>query len=97
MAAKFRKAPVVGNGTITTWLPYLAPALVFYVVFMAWPLLNSLWLSLYTGSAGMDRNFTGFDNFIRLFTVPQYSERYWSAFAHTFFFFVIHLAVQNGL
>jgi raffinose/stachyose/melibiose transport system permease protein len=97
MTVKFRKTPVIGNGTITTWLPYLAPALFFYVVFMAWPLLNSLWLSLYTDSAGMDRDFTGFDNFIRLFTVPRYSERYWSAFAHTFFFFVIHLAVQNGL
>jgi raffinose/stachyose/melibiose transport system permease protein len=97
MAVKSRKHPAVGNGTIVTWLPYLAPALIFYVVFMAWPLLNSLWLSLYTGSAGIGRSFVGFDNFTKLFTVPQYSERYWGAFAHTFVFFFIHLAVQNGL
>jgi raffinose/stachyose/melibiose transport system permease protein len=97
MTVKFRKNPAVGNGTLLTWLPYLAPALVFYVVFMAWPLLNSLLLSLYTGSAGIGRTFTGFDNFVKLFTVPRYSERYWGAFSHTFLFFFIHLAVQNGL
>jgi raffinose/stachyose/melibiose transport system permease protein len=64
---------------------------------MAWPLLNSLWLSLYTGSAGIGRSFVGFDNFIKLFTVQNYSERYWGALVHTIVFFIIHLAVQNGL
>ncbi|MDR1443790.1 MAG: sugar ABC transporter permease [Treponema sp.] len=97
MAVKSRKNRLIGNGTLVTWLPYLSPALIFYVVFMAWPLLNSLWLSLYTGSAGIGRRFVGFENFIRLFTVQQYSERYWSAFLHTCIFFLIHFAVQNGL
>jgi raffinose/stachyose/melibiose transport system permease protein len=97
MAVKSRRNYTAGNGTILTWLPYIAPALFFYVVFMAWPLLNSLWLSLYTGSAGIGRSFVGFDNFIKLFTVQQYSERYGGAFAHTFVFFFIHLMVQNGL
>ncbi|MDR2258097.1 MAG: sugar ABC transporter permease [Treponema sp.] len=97
MAVKPRKNSSVGTGTLVIWLPYLAPALIFYVVFMAWPLLNSLWLSLYTGSAGIGRSFVGFDNFIKLFTVPQYSERYGGAFAHTFIFFFTHLLVQNGL
>lgn len=75
----------------------MAPALIFYVIFMAWPLLNSLWLSLYTGSPGQGRSFTGLDNFIKLFTEPRYSERYWGALGHTVFFFLIHLVVQNGL
>ncbi|MDR1576598.1 MAG: sugar ABC transporter permease [Treponema sp.] len=97
MAVKTAGAHRTGNGTPAVWLPYLAPALVFYVVFMAWPLINSLWLSLYTGSAGIGRSFAGFDNFIRLFTVANYSERYWGALAHTVLFFIIHLAVQNGL
>jgi raffinose/stachyose/melibiose transport system permease protein len=97
MAVKTPGNPVTGRGTLVTWLPYLAPALVFYVVFMAWPLLNSLWLSLYSGSAGTGRSFAGFDNFIRLFTVPQYAERYRGAFGHTILFFLIHMAVQNGL
>jgi raffinose/stachyose/melibiose transport system permease protein len=97
MAVKTRESHKIGNGTLATWLPYLAPAMVFYVVFMAWPLINSLWLSLYTGSAGIGRSFVGFDNFIKLFTVENYSERYWSALAHTVLFFIFHLMVQNGL
>jgi raffinose/stachyose/melibiose transport system permease protein len=94
---KFQKKYAVGNGTIVTWAPYLAPALIFYIIFMAWPLLNSLRLSLYTGQAGTGRSFVGLGNFIKLFTVAQYSERYWGAFAHTLIFFFIHLVVQNGL
>jgi raffinose/stachyose/melibiose transport system permease protein len=83
--------------TALGWLPYIAPALLFYIAFMAWPLLDSLRLSLYTGSAGIGRSFVGLANFKQLFTVPQYSERYWGAFGHTFHFFFIHIAVQNCL
>ena len=79
------------------WFPWLVPALLFYVLFMAWPLLDSLRLSLYTGSAGLGRSFVGFDNFKQLFTVQQYSERYWGAFLHTLIFFAIHMTVQNCL
>ncbi|GHU61268.1 ABC transporter permease [Spirochaetia bacterium] len=82
---------------IITWLPYLVPALVFYVLFMAWPLVDSLRLSLYTGSAGVGRIFVGLDNFKRLFTAPALSQRYWGAFGNTFYFFVIHMVVQNCL
>jgi raffinose/stachyose/melibiose transport system permease protein len=97
LAVKSWKNHTIGNGTLLTWLPYLVPALIFYVAFMAWPLLDSLRLSLYTGSAGTGRSFVGLGNFIRLFTVQQYAERYWGALVHTFIFFFIHLAVQNGL
>jgi raffinose/stachyose/melibiose transport system permease protein len=83
--------------SVVTWLPYVAPALFFYIIFMAWPLLNSLLLSLYTGSAGIGRSFVGFDNFKKLFSVQQYSERYWGAFGQTFYFFFIHMLVQNCL
>ena len=80
-----------------SWLPWLVPAFIFYVLFMAWPLLDSLRLSLYTGSAGLGRSFVGLDNFKKLFTVEQYSERYWGAFSNTVFFFIIHMTVQNCL
>jgi raffinose/stachyose/melibiose transport system permease protein len=80
-----------------SWLPYLIPALVFYIFFMAWPLLDSLRLSLYTGSAGLGRTFVGLKNFRRLFTQEPYSERYWGAFGHTLIFFIIHMLVQNCL
>ena len=80
-----------------SWAPWLVPALLFYVFFMAWPLLDSLRLSLYTGSAGTGRTFVGLNNFIQLFTVERYAERYRGAFAHTVIFFVIHMVVQNCL
>jgi raffinose/stachyose/melibiose transport system permease protein len=80
-----------------SWILYLLPVLLIYVVFMAWPLLDSLRISLYTGSAGTGRTFIGFDNYKKLFTVPQYSQRYFSAFGHTVTCFCIHMLVQNCL
>ncbi|MDR2151018.1 MAG: sugar ABC transporter permease [Spirochaetaceae bacterium] len=79
------------------WLPYLAPALLFYLVFMAFPLLDSLRLSLYTGSISSGRTFVGLENFKKLFTVAQYADRYKEAFGHTLYFFLIHMLVQNCL
>jgi raffinose/stachyose/melibiose transport system permease protein len=80
-----------------SWIPWLIPAMLFYVFFMAWPLLDSLRLSLYTGSIGTGRSFVGFDNFKQLFTVDRYAQRFQGAFIHTVIFFCIHMVVQNCL
>jgi raffinose/stachyose/melibiose transport system permease protein len=85
------------KNTNAGWIPYLIPALLFYVFFMAWPLLDSLRLSLYTGSAGIGRTFAGLGNYKNLFTVEQYALRYRDAFGHTAIFFIIHMLVQNCL
>jgi raffinose/stachyose/melibiose transport system permease protein len=45
----------------------------------------------------MGRSFSGFDNFVQLFTVERYAQRYRGAFAHTVTFFIIHMVIQNGL
>ncbi|MDR1866754.1 MAG: sugar ABC transporter permease [Treponema sp.] len=87
----------IKKNTVMMWFPYIAPALFIYVFFMAWPLLDSLRLSLYTGSAGTGRHFVGLNNFKNLFTVENYSQRYWGAFGHTVYFFIIHMIVQNCL
>ena len=79
------------------WIPWLLPALLFYLFFMALPLLDSLRLSLYTGSAGLGRSFAGLKNYTQLFTVEQYAERYKGAFVHTLIFFGIHMVVQKCL
>ncbi|MDD4083439.1 MAG: sugar ABC transporter permease [Sphaerochaetaceae bacterium] len=79
------------------WLRYIIPALLFYVVFMAYPLLDSLRLSLYTGNTINSRTFVGLKNFIVLFTDPQKSTRYWSAFGNTWIFFLINMVMQNCL
>jgi raffinose/stachyose/melibiose transport system permease protein len=92
-----RRVTAAGISGLAGWAPWLLPAFLFYVFFMAWPLLDSLRLSLYTGSAGAGRTFAGAGNFKTLFTDPEISRRYWAAFGHTLYFFLIHMLVQNCL
>ena len=79
------------------WLPYILPALLVYTCFMALPLFNSLVLSLFSGQGFRLDEFVGLDNFARLFGSDTMSERYWGAFFHTWYFFFIHMFVQNSL
>ncbi len=79
------------------WLLYILPALFIYIVFMAYPLLDSLRLSLYTGSNNLNREFIGLGNFKKLFTDDFLSVRYRGAFLHTIIFFFINMIFQNGL
>ena len=79
------------------WILYLLPALVTYTAFMALPLLNSLRLSLYSGSGFTLNNFVGFDNYARLFVEGETSTRFWNAFGNTWVFFLVHMVFQNSL
>lgn len=78
------------------WIWYAVPALLFYVIFMAYPLIDSMRISLYTGSM-TNRTFVGLDNFVKLFSGGEYSIRFWNAFGNTWIFFIIHMLVQNVL
>lgn len=78
------------------WLRYIIPALLFYVVFMAYPMLDSVRLSLYEGTAG-ERTFVGFANYVRLFTDDVVSKRFWNAFGNNWIFFAYHMILQNAL
>jgi raffinose/stachyose/melibiose transport system permease protein len=80
----------------TYWIWYALPALLFYVAFMAYPLLDSIRLSLYTGNVG-NQVYVGLENFKTLFTDAEYSQRYLNAIGNTGVFFVIHMLVQNVL
>ncbi len=79
------------------WLLYTLPALLIYIIFMAFPLIDSLRMSLFTGNNAQVREFVGFGNFIKLFTDPTISVRYAGAFKNTLIFFFIHMVVQNCL
>ncbi len=82
---------------VRAWILFLLPALVVYIAFMAWPLLNSLRLSFFTGSGCTPDHFVGFDNYRTLFTEPYYRDRFFNALGNTFVFFAIHMLVQNTL
>ena len=80
------------------WYVYLIPALVLYVVFMAFPLVDSIRISFFTFDSETHKNiFIGFKNYIDLFTNSEYSLRFWGAFKNTWYFFLIHMIAQNCL
>jgi raffinose/stachyose/melibiose transport system permease protein len=80
-----------------TWILFLLPAILIYIVFMAGPLFDSLRLSLYTGEGFNPTTFVGLQNYIDLFTNPFWQTRFTGAFWHTCLFFAIHMLVQNSL
>jgi raffinose/stachyose/melibiose transport system permease protein len=79
------------------WFLYTIPALIIYIWFMAFPLFNSMRLSLYTGSGFIPTQFVGLQNYIDLFTNPIYRERLVGAFLHTCILFAICMGIQNTL
>jgi raffinose/stachyose/melibiose transport system permease protein len=78
------------------WIWYLLPALAVYIIFMAFPLLDSVRASFFKSSAG-NTDFVGLANYIELFTTGELSVRYWGALRNTSVFFIIHMLVQNVL
>ena len=93
-----RKAAAIGSRAKgVEWIPYILPALVVYVLFMAFPVVNSLRLSFYTGSGYRLTNFIGFDNFVKLFNGSEASIRFANAFKNNCIFFAVHMLVQNTL
>jgi raffinose/stachyose/melibiose transport system permease protein len=80
-----------------TWVLFLLPALVIYVVFMAGPLFDSLRLSLYQGEGFNPTKFVGLTNYVDLFTNPLWRDKFFGAVLHTCIFFAIHMIVQNSL
>lgn len=80
-----------------TWFLFLMPALLIYIAFMAFPLINSMRLSFYTGEGLSPDRFVGLENYLELFTNPLWRDRFFNALWNTFIFFSIHMLVQNTL
>ncbi|MCF6471229.1 sugar ABC transporter permease [Nonomuraea sp. MG754425] len=80
------------------WLLPMAPALVLLVLFMAGPILWSVYIAFtnetLTGSASVNSRFVGFDNFVRMFGDPNFL----NSFVLTFVFVVGSAVIgQNTL
>lgn len=78
---------------------FLAPAVVIYSVFMIYPLIDSLRLSLFAPSPDNPRveQFVGLANYQRLLTDPLWAPRLQGAIQNNFVFFIIHMVVQNPI
>ncbi|MBN1967568.1 MAG: sugar ABC transporter permease [Anaerolineae bacterium] len=79
------------------WIMFLLPALVIYTLFMAYPLVNSMRLSFYTGEGLTPDRYVGLENYVELFTNPLWRDRLLNALGNNFVFFAIHMLVQNTL
>ncbi|SDF44509.1 carbohydrate ABC transporter permease [Limimaricola pyoseonensis] len=75
---------------------FLAPAVLVYTAVMILPLFDTLRLALYDEVEG-ERVFVGLANFRILFGDPLWSDAFWNALANNFWFFLIHMAVQNPI
>ena len=75
---------------------FLAPAVIVYTAVMIFPLFNTLRLALYS-RIDQERVFVGLENFQRLFGDPVWSEQFWNALGNNFWFFLIHMLVQNPI
>jgi raffinose/stachyose/melibiose transport system permease protein len=76
-------------------LVFLAPAVIIYSLFMVYPLLDSLRLSFFTILPQNREVFAGLNNYITLFTNPNYAPRFWGALKNNLVFFAVHMLVQN--
>ena len=76
---------------------FLAPATAIYTVFMVYPLLDSLRLSLYAPGPDRSEVFVGFANYVQLTTDPVYAPYLRNAIVNNFLFFAVHMLVQNPL
>ncbi|MBP0482164.1 carbohydrate ABC transporter permease [Sagittula salina] len=77
-------------------LIFLAPAVLVYTAVMIYPLFDTLRLALFAAD-GQERVYVGLANFRRLFLDPLWSDQFWNALGNNFWFFLIHMLVQNPI
>lgn len=75
---------------------FLTPAVIVYTAVMIFPLFNTLRLALYS-KIDRERVFVGLQNFTTLFGDPIWSDQFWNALGNNFWFFLVHMLVQNPI
>jgi raffinose/stachyose/melibiose transport system permease protein len=78
-------------------LVFIAPALLIYAVFSAFPLLDTLRLGLYSADEFGKVTFSGLANYQTILGDPQWSATFWNAMLNNLKFFGIHMLAQNPM
>jgi raffinose/stachyose/melibiose transport system permease protein len=76
---------------------FLAPAVIVYTAFSIYPLLATIFESLYLQQPDGSSTFNGFGNFQTLLTDSTWSVSFWNAMKNNVLFFLIHMCVQNPI
>ncbi len=86
----------IAKGGFIAALPFLAPALAAYVVFVIGPMVSAVRLSLYewSGFNSDPQVFVGFDNYVRLFTQDPV---FWTAMQNTIVWVLLSLVIPTTL
>lgn len=78
-------------------LVFVAPALLIYGLFSAFPLLDTLRLGLFSADDTGVRSFSGLGNYATILSDPQWSASFWNAMLNNIQFFGVHMLVQNPI
>jgi len=76
---------------------FLAPAALIYTIFSIYPLIATIFNSLYLRQPDGSYLFSGLGNFYTLLTDTTWSVPFWNAFRNNCYFFLIHMLVQNPI
>ena len=76
---------------------FLAPAVLVYSTFSIYPLLDTIFNSLYDKQNDGSYTYVGLANFTTLLTDETWSAPFWNAFWNNCLFFAIHMCVQNPI
>jgi len=85
------------KGFPTHIVVFLLPATLVYTLFMIYPLIDSLRLSLFAPGTDGTEVFVGIQNFVKLLTDDLWQPRFWGALKNNFVFFLMHAIVQNTI
>ena len=78
-------------------LVFVAPALLIYGCFSAFPLFDTLRLGLFSADDTGVRSFSGLGNYATILSDPQWSASFWNAMLNNIKFFGVHMLVQNPI
>jgi raffinose/stachyose/melibiose transport system permease protein len=81
----------------STIIAFLLPAFILYTVFMIWPLIQSMYFSMFEFKGLSREGFVGLANFKELFTRYPLNEQLPRAFMHNIAFFIGTMLIQNTL
>jgi raffinose/stachyose/melibiose transport system permease protein len=92
LAADHRQGVVSGHRWVPTYVWFMLPGLILYVMFFIGPMFDAFRLSFYDWpGVGTTMHFVGLRNFANAFTDPEVYAALW----HNFQFFIIIFILQN--
>ena len=82
-----------GRSDLLLAVAVIAPAFVWFIVFLLWPTLNGIWLSFANYNLLTQPEFVGFKNYLRMLEDPVF----WNAAGVTVYYVVVRIGVQTML